>query len=598
MTRVQHHLSQESQMSGKSRLIVGDLPADFNPHIDVPIGAWCFANCEDVYPDWEQRFDVGDPVTDVASAKDADDCLAALANEMLIGLAEEMNTRHSVAYSSSYWHVLLMRWLLELLGQSYYRYLEAKRAVLRNIEQSLNADIYEHDHLWEFSKVLDLYQNGLRDEAYNNWLTGLALRELACDHVSIHEIPVPASKLQRVELGALHNSPPMIKRCFHMIKSGRAHFSGDIFEISISDRVRSVVAHAGMNVWLNVIPKKAHIERPNPESLDTSAARRLDREFIQMAQTVVRASIPKSFTDHFPMHHAQALQRRVKPGRVNLQVPAFFFSEPRLFKLARAIEAGEGLVFVQHGANYGMAHAYSLGAEIEYRHHAFFTWGWSRHDDYHGRFVPLPAPQLINWRNRYRENNGRLLFTSGEIYLMFVRIMSIGALFNVGWLRREKDTFFKKLVEPAFSMIDYRPYPQQKGSLSDWAYFSKRHERLNIVEDGFHDSLARCRLVVLDHPGLTFLAAMTAKIPTIGFWNTESWAFSMHARSHFDRFRSLGIIHDSGEAAASKVNAVWDHIEDWWCDPDIQESRDLFCQEFARTDRHWWWQWMKALVQV
>ena len=154
------------------------------------------------------------------------------------------------------------------------------------------------------------------------------------------------------------------------------------------------------------------------------------------------------------------------------------------------------------------------------------------------------------------------------------------------------------VVEPVFSKIDYRSYPQQKGSLSDWACFSKRHERLNIIEDGSHGSLARCRLIVLDHPGLIFLAGMTANISTIGFWNTESWVFSMHARSNFDRFRSLGIILDSGEAAASKVNTVWDHIEDWWCDPDIQKSRDLFCQEFARTDRRWWWQWMKALVQV
>ena len=39
-------------------------------------------------------------------------------------------------------------------------------------------------------------------------------------------------------------------------------------------------------------------------------------------------------------------------------------------------------------------------------------------------------------------------------------------------------------------------------------------------------------------------------------------------------------------------------ISRWWCTPEVQGARKLWADQFARTSRLWWWQWVVALSKL
>ncbi len=572
-------------------------PDDFDPARDTAIGPWCFAAQGDSVPGWES-YDYPNPVVDADAAKQADDAVAALANRLLPELAKEMNTRHGVSYSTAYWHVLLMRWLLELLTQAYCRYGEAKAFLATNGDAPFTAALAPAEQTWIFETIAAFYTDGLRNVDFNAWLSGLALRALAPAAATLTD--GPAARRRDRPTGDKKPVPRAgwLRALRGALSSERVRFSGDFAEVTGWDRLRSALAQGAIDVWLRVIPPKRTIRRPDPATVDTSAADRLDLGFVRMVRFIRPRALPRCFDEDFRLWHDVALTRTVRPGRLNVQVPAFMLDEARLFRLARAVESGEGLVFVQHGANYGMARAYSLGSEIEYRHHAFLTWGWRRHGDYAGNFVPLPAPQLSAWRARSSGNDGTLLFVGTFVHMVMARLISVGAPFNLTWIRRQKDAFIEGLAGTARDALRYRPYPETENGVPDWPYFSVRHPRLQPQQGNFHQALRRCRLLVLDHPGLTFQLAMATNVPAIGFWNPESWPRAPEAADLFGRLEKLGIVFDNGAAAAARVNELWDDVEGWWRRPDIQAARDDFCRHHARSSRWWWWPWMKTLAAL
>jgi putative transferase (TIGR04331 family) len=79
------------------------------------------------------------------------------------------------------------------------------------------------------------------------------------------------------------------------------------------------------------------------------------------------------------------------------------------------------------------------------------------------------------------------------------------------------------------------------------------------------------------------LESLGRNIPTIIFWNPEHWELRPSAVPYFDRLKQVGIFHETPESAAKKASEIWDDVEGWWNQPEIQQARRFFCDHFART---------------
>ena len=119
-----------------------------------------------------------------------------------------------------------------------------------------------------------------------------------------------------------------------------------------------------------------------------------------------------------------------------------------------------------------------------------------------------------------------------------------------------------------------------------------------MLKKNLHDATLKCRLVVLYSYSTTMNLSLAANVPTIVYLPPDMMTPRPEAEPYFAPLRKYGVIHDSPESAARHLNRIHDDIEGWWHSDEVQEARKIWVHQFARTDRFWWWKWMKALAQM
>jgi putative transferase (TIGR04331 family) len=103
---------------------------------------------------------------------------------------------------------------------------------------------------------------------------------------------------------------------------------------------------------------------------------------------------------------------------------------------------------------------------------------------------------------------------------------------------------------------------------------------------------------VATYNATTFLETLAANFPTIIFWNPEFWEIREDARVDFERLRKVGILHDSPESAARKIESIWSDVESWWAEPELQDVVIRFCKKYARTSPEWLADWKTELTAL
>jgi len=69
------------------------------------------------------------------------------------------------------------------------------------------------------------------------------------------------------------------------------------------------------------------------------------------------------------------------------------------------------------------------------------------------------------------------------------------------------------------------------------------------------------------------------------------------AESYFEGLRKAGILWDLPEAAAAKVEEIYDDPWAWWGSTVVQETRQIFVDRFASGRKDWVGFWVKALEE-
>jgi len=108
----------------------------------------------------------------------------------------------------------------------------------------------------------------------------------------------------------------------------------------------------------------------------------------------------------------------------------------------------------------------------------------------------------------------------------------------------------------------------------------------------------KCKLLALDHPVTTLSVALAANVPMVGFWDNKAWVMCRQAILYFEALQKAGVFFETGKAAAEQVNKVWDDVQGWWMQSEIQEARNAWCYQYARTSKLWWRDWMRVLWKL
>jgi putative transferase (TIGR04331 family) len=97
--------------------------------------------------------------------------------------------------------------------------------------------------------------------------------------------------------------------------------------------------------------------------------------------------------------------------------------------------------------------------------------------------------------------------------------------------------------------------------------------------------------VVHNYLGTSWLETLVMNIPTVCFYDPDTYAFRDAAQPFIERLEAVGILHRSGVAAARHVVHVRSDPQGWWRRPDIQEAREAFVDRYANFSRDWAVRW-------
>ena len=573
------------------RVIAASIPADFDPTTDVVPGPWILAGEEAAWPDWEDySFEL--PLASVDEIAAADELTGRIAVCLTAEFADNLATRHGSDRSPEFWYLLLIRWVLETVQAAWLRYREAERLVAE-ADRPFVIKAPPADQAWRFADIADMYRRGICDRYYNTWLLAMALKSLRPDGLDWQVQPV-----KEMAPGAAQNSirtGGIFRRLNAAMKNGRCEVGNMGSEYNLATKTASAFAHGILNLWLEIVPAKSKI-RSRRAHADPALTDKIGAGLYAYLVDVLERSLPLPFGESFAHYDRAARRTRTRKGRLSIKTISYQMSADRLFEAAHRIDRGEGLVHLQHGGNYGVCRAYSLGGLVEYNQHAFLTWGWTTHGEYEGRFIPLPAPQLEPWLRSHRTRTDRILLVSSVVPFLPNRLISNGEL-HCHRRRTDRTDFIAALPGNLRDKLIYRPYPQRVYGAEDAEFFSREFPDIEQVQDQptFFRESRRCRLMVLDHPGLTLYQALAAGTPFIGFWTDLQWPMDKAVKPLFDELRRVGALFDSGDEAAIALGRRWQTIEEWWLGEDLQKAVERLRDHNAVTSRGWLPIWLKAM---
>ncbi|MBF0249332.1 MAG: hypothetical protein HQL35_01750 [Alphaproteobacteria bacterium] len=550
------------------KLYIGRIDDGFAPADDEVLGAWCFQGREDVHPRWFAH-DFITPFLERDVRIRNGHMTAALAEHLVAQNAKKLNARFGVDYDALFWKQVLYNWLFYITQNLWTLY-----RVVEDFVDREKGDAFVVKGAEDAPPVSDTL--ALVDDLYNAgpifvWLASQAVRALAPESWVIEE-PDAIPTLRH----ARRYEPPPISVIRQQLKLSIPGF----------------FARNAIRACLMLAPKR----RSRALVFDTgNQVNGFPKAFLQLLSDVLDVTIPSSIEQRFAELDAMSDGVNYRPGRLTLG-RYDTLDELTSIVVAKALKHGERFVSVQHGTAYGFSGVMPYVAAMEYQHHAFITWGWMRHGDYGGNFVPLPFPGFARFFGKHHGEGAGIMLVGGCPMATDARI-DIFPSYTLYY--RQKMEFLSGLSSKIKERFQYRLYPQvypdafdEEGSLKTY------YPEIEFVCGNLDEAILGCELVIFDHPSTAMHNALVANSPCMLFWNPSWWPLSADKEGDFNTLRQAGILFDTPQDALRHLDVIEGNVAAWWQSDPVQEARRLWLVAHGRADASWFWNWVKAIWRL
>jgi len=565
------------------QLILSRITDDFDPVRDVPLGPWCFGGLENVYPQWQSlpfvdAFENSNEIYQwyVKSGK----LSAALAWR----LTHALNRRHSTTYSVLFWREILIPFLCLIIQWSLSRYIHIAKFIERHQQDRFDVSLSPPDIDFRVSDISKLSALGKSPE-FEHWLSSLIMRELAPADWNFSTASSAAVSKNEQSETYVAGQPSSSLRGLVRRAMGRLSFT-DILGVDF--------AMLPLSLYLNLLPAGPN-NTPDHEPQPPDPTNDFPAGYLKIVDTLIEKTMPLPYgdTQTFRRYDDEARAKKYKRGRL-LVTSATRYNDANRFTTAHAKESGERVVRSQHGINPGTSR-FLIADEYEYDQHAYLSWGWSEHEQYRQNIHPVPSPFLSKIANRHRFSSDDLVMIGTKTWTTYELFRPIPQPAGFIRYREEKISFLQGLDRSVLEYALYRPYLRGQTGLDEVAFLEDVLPDLKILKGDLQAAMMSAKLVIHDHPGSSLLIGMAANVPTVGYWERNSWPLCPQAEPFFQALYDAGILFDNAAAAAVHVNTVWGDVPGWWSSEPVRAAHRVWTRQFARTSSTWWLDWLKIL---
>lgn len=520
-------------------------------------------------------------------------CLNDLYEKILPEVSKNLNKIHGVNYSVRYWRIIIGLWLLGFIHVFYDRYQSILSAAgYAKVKNTLiirsDRTRYVPQDFVEFSIW------ATENDEYNHYLYSRIIEDTDS---------MPFEYLDFVSQDILHNENDANGRkrlvlCKKTVKSLLQYMPQHFNKIVVTETGLSIKDIIKLQLSLNqvpylVSPKRTTIEsKINLDLRNKIQLRASDDKFQGLLMRMITEHIPVLYVEGYANMNRMSLKAYPRRPEVIFNTFAFNADEPFKFWAAYNIERNIRLLGHQHGGFYGSGLP-SVPEDHQIKiYDTFYTWGWK--SDIYENTKPLAAAELNTIKRGIRpKKGGRLLLVEMAItrYSFIPEMLCVSSSGFLTYLN-EQFRFVSALSARNKRLLLVRLYTHNY-QLSQKDRWINKFPEIDCprANESIINQLNESSLCIGTYNGTTYLQTFAANFPTVLFWNLEHWKIRASAQPYFDRLRKVGVLHDTPEEAADKVNEISEDPISWWKQPAIQEAKDQFCFQFARTSDKWLEKW-------
>ena len=518
--------------------------------------------------------------------------LRGLYERVLIDTANWLNAVHGQNRPVRYWRIIVGPWLFRFVCIFFDRY-----ATLMNAAQSgkvTSTWIGQYSQHAPAPADYESFSTLVCDDEYNHFLFSWIIKELA---------PFPFQALQpglgQPQPALVKKTDPCGKRFLKRLVLGYERrlphrFNRYVFVSSYFGAWDQALLQISLGQWPSFFPPQVeHLSVDvNPAIRASFTPSFAQDRFEELLARIIPSQFPRAYLEEYASMKERALSRYPRRPEAIFTTNGYYANEGFKFFAAEQIGTGTRLAGGQHGGLYGMA-LFNLAEDHEIAvSDRYYTWGWESIAD--DKVKPLPAIQLNRFRRDVRPDRaGRVLLVLAGMPRYFYHMYST-FLASSGALAYFDDqyAFVRSLSEENKRLLLVRLYMHDYG----WDQKARWEREFQDIEcdhgkESLCAQLKRSRLFVGTYNSTTYLEAFAADFPTLLFWTPGQWELRPSAKEYFDELRDVGILFDSPDAAALKVNQISGDPWSWWHQPQIQKVKDRFCDSFARSSGNWVREW-------
>ena len=566
------------------------------------LGEWCrLYNRKHIWSEMDALVARPFGVEPAQKASDTD-YVDGLAIKILSELSAALNKFHQVQHSERYWNIVLGHWLKRYVSVAFNRYHTLDQALKNyNIEGTI---IFKDsgytlttpdsgsfmwacdDDRWNhtlYSRIIDYRGEIKRCKILRpqGWGEGYSF-----DRRDLRGEPLRAQELVKSLFSAIafHGMGDVIYKLLGQIGT---KFSRDTDAFFISSYLPPKI-EVMLQLALGQIPQlwrcptvgKVKSEPEKRTSL------KLDCDSFKGFEKYVRWQL----AEIIPVCYLEGYKNLVKitkeltwPKEPKLIFASNSFDTEEVFKVWTASKVEQGIPYIvgQHGNNYG-THAWHGTPSNPERAASdkFITWGWSER-----KHKTIPAFVFTKAGRNSKKNvkDGGLLLVESHLPFNF---QTYDEYYEHLLYMEDQFRIVESLPNNIFRQVTVRLHGANKRlKFCEEQRWKDRSPQTKIERDGLNikQSISQNRLIVYSYDSTGILEGLSLNIPTICFWRNGLIHLLPSAKPFYGLLHNVGILFYSPEAAAKFIDLHWDDISEWWKSEKVQDARQIFCDQYART---------------
>ncbi len=548
------------------------------------LGKWCLLY--DKRNEWQNLdYEIFPyPWDDREKVKEAYRYCRRVYQHIMIELSDFMNVIHDVKYDKRYWQIFLGSWLFAYIGRVYERYSCLQEAFEKYPDLTtiiLHPDCY-YTPLTNSDDVVSSTGDFRNLQIYSQVLAMMGSQfptRAIKDPMGLDtQVNAGSCKMKDAKRLLQNSLGSFVRRYLHKRVKLLVH-SGIPRNILIKSMIRS---------RLKILPFTCSTydngygvsQLENRHQIGKLHSR---DEFEGILLRTMVVNTPRIYIENY-LPALKCILAEIPVQPISLLLPDVHFNEMGKIFAAEQHMRGGRLVGAQHGGGYGifeMLENETLELEMVNK---YYSWGWNTQDK-SSKIKPMPSIAAMKAKRQklvLSERKGILLVLT-DLPRYFYRFVSqpLGPqLFtHFEWTK----LFISALPIDLLPLLRVRPYMKDYG-LGMKDCLLKEFDSISFDDPNImplHESVQKSRITIIDHSATTFLETLAADHPTIIFWNPSFFEVRKETEPYFEALCDVDIFHKTPESAAKHLNKVYEKIDDWWDNRDLQMARQNFVDRYA-----------------